>query len=73
LSAKPTVICLICFFAFFRQLFLIDIDITKHKAFLLCQLFLINSVLHFGQVMQIFPLPFGTLTVCLHCGHLKKR
>ena len=24
---------------------------------------------YFGQVMQIFPFPFGTLTFCLQEGH----
>ena len=34
------------------------------------QLFLINSVLHLGQVMQIFPFPRGTRTFCLQEGHV---
>ena len=33
----------------------------------------INSVLHFGQVIQIFPFPFGTRTFCAQFGHAKKR
>lgn len=32
------------------------------------QVRLTNSVLHFGQVIPIFPFPLGTRIVCLHCG-----
>lgn len=35
------------------------------------QVFFTNRSLHRGQVMAIFPLPFGTRTICLHLGQRK--
>ena len=74
--AQSAVICLICLPVLLCHDLLIDIYVTEHSKFSFAlpdQLLLMNSLLHFGQVIQILPLPFGTRTLCLHPGHLKKR